>query len=106
MIIDFALIIAVVSVAHFISQYSPLSQYNWYLNWLHKLMDKTKSPRLSNLYMKVFLSKIFTCNKCHFFHWMFMFFSIVLAISGSFLINPFLEAVIMALVIWYANREQ
>ena len=105
MITYFLLLGIIVTMAHFLSDYTPLAQYNWYLNWLYERMDKAKTPKRSNLYMKIFMSKLFTCKRCHFHHLSFMLLMIFQWIFQTAVYSVVLESLIMSLILWKSTEH-
>lgn len=101
MIVEFLILVVIITTAAFLSEITPLAQHNWYNNMVFRLMTNTKSPRISNLYYRVLMSKIFTCERCHYHHWILVLTSITMYITGNYFWNPIIEALPISLLMWY-----
>ncbi len=105
MVLEFLILVVIITTSSIMSEISVLTNWNWYNNMVYGLMTKTKSPKLSNLYYRVLMSKVFTCERCHYHHWILLLTSITMYVMGNYYYNPILESLPISLIIWYTSDK-
>ena len=105
MILEFLIFCLIITTSTFMSEITVLSNHNWYMNWLTNMVKKIKNPKLSNMVIKIGLSKILTCERCHYHHWIFILLSLTMYFRGYYFYNPFLETLPISLFLWYTYEK-